>query len=68
MAREGENLPYIPGRGTDEKENGVLSKAFFWLQPQACACAFRFQNFDEILEPRGFEPLTSSMPLRRSTN
>jgi hypothetical protein len=25
-------------------------------------------NHGEILEPRGFEPLTSSMPLRRSTN
>ena len=42
-------------------------KATMTLYSGATVYALRYRC-ERRLEPRGFEPLTSSMPLRRSTN
>ena len=35
---------------------------------QRCATALDRSSSENLVEPTGFEPVTSSMPLRRSTN
>ena len=48
-----------PNRRVDLEKQDVLLLSRYFL-PKSL--------IDRYLEPRGFEPLTSSMPLRRSTN
>jgi hypothetical protein len=70
----------FPEMHFDEREKSSLEKLHACYRPEFSAAAFLQFSVSDIpilqtttiskmrVEPTGFEPVTSSMPLRRSTN